>query len=179
MICCTSARPEDRCDKCQITTAEDISVDLQRAFERELGRRTGSAVRITATNVNSGLGTYVTAAGAKRPFTFSGDTITTPVFAPPVNRDRTDPHETVSFDPYRKALAEMRAAAATDASTFEDGYKADRLRALDAEYARRDAEPRLTVLDAADLVKAPDAYAAGLKLLRERDAARAAAKESR
>ena len=72
-------------------------------------------------------------------------------------------------DPYQ--LAGLRAASATPESTFEVGWKAERLRELDAERTRRDAGaaayPRLR-LTAAELspYAAPDGYRIALDKMR-------------
>jgi len=74
-------------------------------------------------------------------------------------------------DPYAAGLAQLRAATATPLSTFEDQYKASRLRELAAEYDRAAAHlevnpsPRLTAAEATEYA-APNPYEAGLKALR-------------
>jgi hypothetical protein len=83
-------------------------------------------------------------------------------------------------DPYAKDIAAMRAAEATPESTFEEKWKADRLRDLAGEddrlatlrAARGIPEPRLAVLSAADLAAyaTPDPYAAGIKALQAKEA---------
>ena len=63
---------------------------------------------------------------ASKPFTFTGDVLTTPTFAKPVNAGGPLKGEesklTPSPDPYAKELAAMRAASATPES-FEDSWK--------------------------------------------------------
>jgi hypothetical protein len=70
-------------------------------------------------------------------------------------------------DPYERGIAALRAATST--SSFEDTYKVERLRALEAEYRRAEEELRDDRPDLTDLSEyaAPDPYAAGLKALRE------------
>ena len=75
-------------------------------------------------------------------------------------------------NPYEGALAVMRAATATAASTFEEAWKSDRLRATSATRAALDAAgpmPRLTAAEAAEFAP-PDPYAPGLAALREGEA---------
>ena len=74
-------------------------------------------------------------------------------------------------DPYENDLKKLRAAATTPLSTFEERYKAERLRELEAEYAERDAlrpaqrpEPRVTDLSA---FVPPDPYRAALDKMKE------------
>ena len=72
-------------------------------------------------------------------------------------------------DPYD--LAGLRVASATPESTFEDGWKAERLRELDAERARRDGgpatnpRPRLTVAELS-MYAPPDSYRIALDKMR-------------
>lgn len=74
-------------------------------------------------------------------------------------------------DSYGPALAVLRAATATNESTFEARWKAERLRELDAEGARLDARieatpfPRLTASEAEEFAP-PDPYKAGLDKMR-------------
>jgi hypothetical protein len=77
-------------------------------------------------------------------------------------------------------LQKLRAATATDATRFEDRYKADRLRELAAEYERlaANAMPRLTTAEAAARdaalaeFAAPQPYDLAIKALREKEARR-------
>jgi hypothetical protein len=76
-------------------------------------------------------------------------------------------------DPYAEGLKQLRAAAATPESTFEQRWKEDRLAALDAEYQRWNAHvrehpsPRLTDAEEASSSYAPpDPYKAGLDKMR-------------
>jgi hypothetical protein len=75
------------------------------------------------------------------------------------------------LDPYAASLATLKAAAATPLSTFEDEYKASRLRelavtraALDAHFAAATGL-RLTAAELAEIPDPPDPYAAGIKAL--------------
>ena len=75
-----------------------------------------------------------------------------------VKNDYTPP------DSYAPSLAKLRAANATPESTFAEQYKADRLRELDAEYARvelRAAQQPRPCLTAAELAtfSPPNPYA--------------------
>lgn len=80
-------------------------------------------------------------------------------------------------DPYA-GISALRAATATPEQTFEERWKADRLRALTAEHTRLEAliaaSPRMTAAGEADRAKytPPDPYAAGIKALREKEARR-------
>ena len=178
------------------TAMTSASAEQLRAFERELRRRDSGFMAITKTDANTGVGTYEarTPAGQTAPknFTFTDDVITTPTFAGHVNAGgpNKDKDVTGTFAPpngYQKALAERRAAEQTPESTFEDRWKADRLRDLAAEPARVAAlraahgipEPRFVVLSADDLCKSPDIYGPGIKALQERDRRAAAAKEAK
>src|SRR5438128_2244044 len=83
-------------------------------------------------DAHDGIGTYEarTPAGqtAPKPFTFSGTTITTPAFAPHVNAGGPNKGQvsdvTPTPDPYKKELAERRAAEQTPEQNFEQQYKA-------------------------------------------------------
>jgi hypothetical protein len=74
-------------------------------------------------------------------------------------------------DSYREGIARLKAANATPLSTFEDQYKAARLRELDAEHPRlaehvaAEPRPRLTAAEVAKF-KAPDPYRDGLSALK-------------
>jgi hypothetical protein len=83
-------------------------------------------------------------------------------------------------DPYAADIAKLKAAFETPATTFENKWKADRLAALASEpdrvaalrAAHGVAEPRFVVLADEDRFPPPDAYAADLKALREKEAKR-------
>ncbi len=85
-------------------------------------------------------------------------------------------------NPYTPGLTALRAAAATPESTFEDRYKAERLAALDAEYARFassiEADP-LPLRTAEAAFPTPDPYREGIVALQGRDARVREAKETR
>jgi hypothetical protein len=76
-------------------------------------------------------------------------------------------------DPYGPHFAKLRAAAATPLSTFEDEYKATRMRDLAATRRALDAEeppPRMTAAEKAELAAftPPNAYETGIKALQEK-----------
>jgi len=87
-------------------------------------------------------------------------------------------------DAYEPQLKQLRAACATPDSTFEEKWKADRLRELNAEHARLEASSathRAAMSRAAEgrtTYPIPNSYEADLQKLRERDARALAAKES-
>jgi hypothetical protein len=76
-------------------------------------------------------------------------------------------------NPYERDVIRLRAASATDLSRFEDSYKAQRLRdleatraALDAHIAEHPVEPLTD--EEVKQYRAPDSYAAGIRALQER-----------
>jgi hypothetical protein len=73
-------------------------------------------------------------------------------------------------DPYAPGIAAMRVAAATELSTFEDKYKAQRMRELEATSVAIDSTPMLRTTEAGDIPAPPDSYAADLAKLRAKDA---------
>jgi len=72
-------------------------------------------------------------------------------------------------NPYEQDVQRLRAASATPLSDFEARWKAERLRALEAEYAeleaRRPPAPRLTDAELESYAP-PDSYAADLRVLK-------------
>jgi hypothetical protein len=82
-----------------------------------------------------------------------------------------DDHIPAAPNPYEQGLKTLRAATATDASRFEDEWKASRLRELEATRTALDAEtpePRLTTAELAEWTP-PNAYAAGIKALQMKE----------
>jgi hypothetical protein len=74
-------------------------------------------------------------------------------------------------DPYAADIAKLRAAAATPASTFEAGWKADRLATLDAERAAgaalKPGKPaRLTAAESSTYAP-PNGYRIALDAMKE------------
>jgi len=78
-------------------------------------------------------------------------------------------------NPYEHGLKTLRAATATPLSTFEDRWKADRLREVTATRTALDAEvasvPRMTAAEKAELAAftPPNPYEAGIKALRAKE----------
>jgi hypothetical protein len=80
-------------------------------------------------------------------------------------------------NPYTVGLAKLRADSATPERDFEDRYKAARLRDLAAESARRhptapvaqSGSPWRSRMAELSAYAPPDAYAAGLKVLRAKE----------
>jgi hypothetical protein len=85
------------------------------------------------------------------------------VSGPPVDRDMTSVP-----DPYARGLAELKAAhARTETTAFEEKYRLDRQRELDATRRYLDAHPpALPRMTAAQKRFAPDPYREGLERLR-------------
>ena len=75
-------------------------------------------------------------------------------------------------DPYARHLQAMRTANATQSTTFESKWKADRLADMEATRRALDAEEPAPRLIAAELApyRAPNAFEAGLQALREKEA---------
>jgi hypothetical protein len=148
----------------------EATVDQQRAWTVELGRRDPQFLRIISTNVDDGQGEYeirssTTGKIFKRTFTFEGERIITPRFAPPQNAVTTAEDYN---NPYAADLAKLRAAAATPLSTFEDQFKAARLHDVEKTRAALDAkepQPRITAAELAEYAP-PDPYKAGLDKMR-------------
>ena len=88
-------------------------------------------------------------------------------------------------NPYEHGLKKLRAASSTPERSFEEHWKAARLRALEIEHAEIEAHieanpyPRLTTAELEEC-RAPDPYRAGLDKLRsetERDRERLHARQ--
>jgi hypothetical protein len=87
-------------------------------------------------------------------------------------------------NPYEPHLKKLRAASMTPEQAFEARYRAERLAAFEAEYARAAAHreanpiPRLTAAELSPYA-APDGFAEGLKALQAANRRRREAKESK
>jgi len=166
----------------ELRAAQGLSAEQRTNWERELGRRVGATATILSVNDNLGTGTFETTLTgghtARKPFTFSGTTITTPTFAPSVNaggrKKGQEATATPAPDPYAKDIAALRAASEhrTPEQTFEAEYKVTRFAALAAEHERLDAHlaahpspPRLTTAEVKSYAP-PDPYKADLDKLR-------------
>ena len=83
------------------------------------------------------------------------------------HQEETEMDHATPPDPYTEGLQRLRAATAAPAETFEDRYKAERLRELYQTRAALDAEaprPRMTAAEEAALAayRAPNPYASVL-----------------
>jgi hypothetical protein len=115
----------------------DLHPDQLRTFADELAARDPQFLRICSANAHDGQGVYECRLGvgtvSHRAFTFEDDRVLTPWFDAEA-RERLGG----APDAYAPGLAAMRAAATPD--SFEAQYKARRLAALKAEYAKWAAE---------------------------------------
>jgi hypothetical protein len=152
----------------------EATVDEQRAWTVELGRRDPQFLRIISANADEGQGEYemrstTTGKVLKRVFTFEGVRILTPNFAKPGNAVTTA-EGFAPPDPYQREIAQLKAAEATDLSRFEDAYKRASLDDAMAMRAKLDCvEPRrMTAAEEAELAQyaPPDPYKAGLDKMR-------------
>ena len=114
----------------------------------------------------------------------------TPAYQAPINGGGVNKGQVAgpTPDPYAKELAERRAAEGTSATpeqSFEDKYKAERAAEFAAQrtrmtaHAHRQRAEQLRAAEGQRTYEIPDAYAEGLKTLRERDARALAAKKGR
>ena len=145
-------------------------VEIARRLDLQLRRVDDGFMRIVDADVEAGKGTYEARANGRtvtKSFTFDVIDGTTVVLLSPTFAAAEAP------DPYEGGLAQLRAAAATDRSRFEDEWKAKRLAALEAEHARTAAHieatpsPRLTTAELSEFA-APDPYREGLQALKLR-----------